>query len=125
MWTEEALRKLKEAGLRLTPQRMKLVEIIGRIGSEHPTISEIYDALRREFPSVSFSTLYTNLLLLRSLKLLDFFFINGETRIEVNCSPNINLIQSESVKDFVDDELIEHLERRIGRRIRIVNIFFD
>jgi Fur family transcriptional regulator, stress-responsive regulator len=47
---------LREAGLRLTPQRLVIArEILAR---SHPTAGEIFDAVRRQFPTIGLATVY-------------------------------------------------------------------
>lgn len=125
VWEDSAIKRIKEGGLKLTPQRMKLIEIVGRIGRNHPSLKELHEAVREEFPTMSFSTLYTNLLIMKGLGLVDFLFVDGETRLEINVKPHINLIESGKVEDFLDDELFKEIEGRVGRKVKFVNIFLD
>ncbi|WP_457754407.1 Fur family transcriptional regulator [Thermococcus sp.] len=125
MWKKNALKKLKEKGYKLTPQRLKLVEILDRIGSEHPSLKEILDEIREEFPTVSFSTLYSNVLTLKELGLLELFSLDGETRVELNTEPHINLISGGKVIDFNDSEIIERIREKTGRRVKLVNVILD
>lgn len=125
MWKDFAIRKMKDAGFKLTPQRLKLIEIIEEIGRKHPSLKQVYYAMKEEFPTISFSTLYSNLLILKSLNLIDFFTLEGETRIEMNCKPHFNIITDTGVRDLVDDRLMKRVEKRVGRKIRMVNVFVD
>ncbi len=125
MWKKNALKKLKEKGYKLTPQRLKVVEILDRIGSEHPSLKEILDEIREEFPTVSFSTLYSNVLTLKELGLLELFSLDGETRVELNTEPHINLISGGKVIDFNDPEIIERIREKTGRRVKLVNVILD
>ncbi|WP_324735618.1 Fur family transcriptional regulator [Thermococcus sp. SY098] len=125
MWKKNALKRLKEKGYKLTPQRLKLVEILDRIGSEHPSLKEVLDEIREEFPTVSFSTLYSNVLTLKELGLLELFSLDGETRVELNTEPHINLISGGKVIDFNDPEIIERIMEKTGRRVRLVNVILD
>ncbi len=125
MWKERAVEEMKKAGLKLTPQRLKLIEVIDKIGGRHPTLKEVYEELMRDFPTMSFSTLYSNLLIFRGMGLMDFFTLEGETRVEVNCEPHFNVIEREEVRDFVDEELLAEIERKLGKKVRIVNVFVE
>ncbi|MEM3477661.1 MAG: transcriptional repressor, partial [Archaeoglobaceae archaeon] len=42
---------MKSANLKLTPQRLKLIELIAALGIRHPTLSEILEKMREEFPT--------------------------------------------------------------------------
>lgn len=124
MWKQKAIEALKSANLKLTPQRLKLIEIIAEIGNRHPTLVEILEKVREEFPTTSFSTLYTNILMLKALGLLEIFAIGDETRIELNLKPHINVFDRE-IRDFCDDELMRKIEEKIGMKVKIVLVFVD
>ena len=51
---------LQEAGLRITPQRTAICELLAT-SKEHPTASNIYDELKPHFPSMSLATVYNTL----------------------------------------------------------------
>ncbi|NJE04746.1 transcriptional repressor [Thermococcus sp. M36] len=125
MWKEKALKRLKESGYKLTPQRLKLVEILDRIGSEHPSLKDVLVEIKAEFPTMSFSTLYSNALTLKELGLLELFSLDGETRVELNTEPHINLISGGEVIDFNDTEIIERIRKKTGRKVKLVNIILD
>ncbi|MEM4540963.1 MAG: transcriptional repressor [Archaeoglobaceae archaeon] len=124
MWKQKAIEALKSANLKLTPQRLKLIEIIAEIGNRHPTLAEILEKVREEFSTISFSTLYTNILMLKALGLLEIFAIGDETRIELNLKPHINVFDRE-IRDFCDDELMRKIEEKIGMKVKIVLVFVD
>ncbi|WP_297504895.1 Fur family transcriptional regulator [Thermococcus sp.] len=125
MWKENALKRLKGSGYKLTPQRLKLVEILDRIGSEHPSLKKVLGEIREEFPTMSFSTLYSNVLTLKELGLLELFSLDGETRVELNTKPHINLISGGKVIDLNDPEIIERIREKTGRNVRLVNVVLD
>ena len=56
----EALDTLKQAGIRITPQRHAILEYMIQFMS-HPTADEIYKALEDKFPNMSVATVYNNL----------------------------------------------------------------
>ncbi len=122
MWKEEAFRKLKEARYKLTPQRLKLVEIIEELGPKHPSLREVHEAVRSNFPTLSFSTLYSNVLVLRDLGLLDLLHLGSETRIEVNTKPHLNIIEGDKVRDLEDPGLLAEIEARVGKNVKFVNV---
>lgn len=57
---EEKLRFYKNLGLKLTPQRLAILEYLEQT-REHPSAEEIYNALKDRFPSMSFATIYNTL----------------------------------------------------------------
>lgn len=125
MWKEKAFEVLREKGYKLTPQRLKLIEVLGEIGSEHPSLNTLLKRIREDFPTVSFSTLYSNLLTLKELGLVELFSVGGETRVEINTEPHINLIEDERIIDVNDPEIIEALKRKLGKEVKLVNVLVE
>ncbi|WP_297518069.1 transcriptional repressor [Thermococcus sp.] len=125
MWKEEALGELRKNGYKLTPQRLKLVEMLDEKGAEHPSLGEMLGEIRKVFPTMSFSTLYSNVLILRELGLVELFSLGGETRIEINTEPHINLISGREIIDIDDPDIIEAIVRKTGKRVRLVNVLVE
>ena len=57
---EEKLKFYKSLGLKLTPQRLAILEYLENNRS-HPSAEDIYNALKPHFPSMSFATVYNTL----------------------------------------------------------------
>jgi len=125
MWKDLAIERLRKSKFKLTPQRFKLIEVIEKIGQNHPTIGEVYEQIKSDFPTMSFSTLYSNILNLKELNLLELLNFFGKTRIEINVRPHINILENGIVKDLNDDELIEKIEEKIGKKVKIVNVIVE
>jgi len=125
MWREKAVVKLRGSNHKLTPQRLKLIEVLEELGPTHPSLTEVLAKIRRDFPTMSFSTLYSNVLTLKELGLLELFSLDGETRIELNTEPHINLISGGRVIDLKDREIIEKIERKTGKKVKLVNVILD
>lgn len=56
----EALEKLKNNGVRMTPQRHAILSYLLH-SLNHPTADDIYKALESKFPNMSVATVYNNL----------------------------------------------------------------
>jgi len=54
------LRDLRRAGLKLTPQRIAIVQLFAS-DETHPTAQDLFERLRPSFPSMSFATVYNTL----------------------------------------------------------------
>ncbi len=65
----ETVQALRDAGHRLTPQRMMIIGIL-RHAREHLTAQEMHQRLRDEFPYVDISTVYRTLAALRDMRLI-------------------------------------------------------
>jgi Fur family peroxide stress response transcriptional regulator len=57
---EGMVTRLREGGLKLTPQRLAIVRAIADDES-HPTAQELFERLRPELPTMSFATVYNTL----------------------------------------------------------------
>jgi Fur family peroxide stress response transcriptional regulator len=53
-------KKLKEIGLRVTPQRLAILEMI-KGDRTHPSAEKIYHELAKKYPGMSFATVYNTL----------------------------------------------------------------
>jgi Fur family transcriptional regulator, peroxide stress response regulator len=60
---DEVLDQLKQRGLRITPQRVRIVKLLYEL--PHPTADEIYSVMAKDFPYVSHATVYNTLKLLK------------------------------------------------------------
>ena len=58
--------KLKESGLKSTPQRLAILRILAE-SREHPSVNDIWRRLQRRFPGISQATVYRNIMLIKSL----------------------------------------------------------
>jgi Fur family peroxide stress response transcriptional regulator len=86
-YTSELLLALKSAGLKLTPQRLAIVECL--VGDQtHPTAQELFDRLRARFPSMSVATVYNTLGALTAIGGLRPLEMGGATRFDPNTEPH-------------------------------------
>jgi len=60
MPTEIILRKLKENGLKATPQRIAILRFLDQTMG-HPSVEEIHQAIKKQYPSISLATVYNTL----------------------------------------------------------------
>jgi Fur family peroxide stress response transcriptional regulator len=81
------LADLKQAGLKLTPQRIAIVhEIAGDLS--HPTAQDLFERLRDAFPTMSFATVYNTLDTLARCGLTGELRIGGAVRFDPNVEPH-------------------------------------
>ena len=81
------LRDLKRAGLKMTPQRIAIVELFATDLS-HPTAQDLYERLRPSFPTMSFATVYNTLDALASAGLSGTLRLGNAARFDPNTSPH-------------------------------------
>jgi Fur family transcriptional regulator, peroxide stress response regulator len=106
-------RVLREAGLRATPQRLAIVRQVLR--RNHPTAGEIFEAVRREFPTMGLGTVYATLNTMSERGLLNVLPVADALRFDANVQPHANLIcnQCGSIVDFDEcDDVLEQLRER-------------
>jgi Fur family transcriptional regulator, peroxide stress response regulator len=57
---------LREQGCRLTPQRLAMLKIIAN-SDEHPSVDQLFEQIRADFPTTSLATIYKTLNLLKAM----------------------------------------------------------
>ena len=81
---ETIVRKMRKAGLKLTPQRLAIVGILAK-SEGHPSVEQIYSRLEKEFPTMSLATVYRNVMMVKSLgEVLELGFADGSNRYDGN-----------------------------------------
>ncbi|HED6147789.1 TPA: peroxide-responsive transcriptional repressor PerR, partial [Campylobacter coli] len=119
----ELLQMLKKHELKATPQRLCVLKILKR--HEHPNIEELYEEIKKEYPSISLATVYKNLNTLQEQGLVveinvanqkTCYDIYEERHIHIICSKCGN-IEDMSFQDANLDEYQEKLEKKMGNII--------
>lgn len=62
----EIIHKMRKNGSRLTPQRMAILKQLVA-GDTHPTVEEVYSAVRQDFPMTSLATVYKTIALMKEM----------------------------------------------------------
>jgi Fur family peroxide stress response transcriptional regulator len=118
MKIDEIRNKLVEKGLRITPQRMAILEAIIKLNN-HPTAENIIDYIRKNHPNISTATVY---------KVLDALVENGlikkvktekdVMRYDAFLEKHHHLYSSETnrIEDYLDDELNIILENHFAKK---------
>lgn len=74
--------KLKARGFRLTPQRLLILRILAE-SMEHPSIEQLYEHVKAEFPTTSLATVYKTVALLKEMdEVLELGFHDGGSRYD-------------------------------------------
>lgn len=108
---ESATTRLKEAGLRLTPQRRALLEELSG-DTTHPSAEAIAARVSRRIPGVSVSTVYKGLHELSSLGLIQELDLPGALRFDPETERHAHLL-CDSCGVVVDVELDSALVERL------------
>jgi Fur family peroxide stress response transcriptional regulator len=79
---EQMIAALKEHGLRVTPQRLAVLGILAR-RDDHPSVEQVYQEVRRDFPTTSLATVYKIVTLLKELgQVLELGFADAGSRYD-------------------------------------------
>jgi Fur family transcriptional regulator, peroxide stress response regulator len=115
---EEIRNRLVEKGLKVTPQRMAILEAIINLNN-HPTAENIIDYIRKNNPNIATATVY---------KVLDALIENGLIRkvkterdimrYDAHLEKHHHLYSTDSdrIEDYSDDELNELLEKYFEKK---------
>lgn len=113
---------LKRNGLKVTTQRVAILELLNSMPDKHLTAEQIYDLVKAQFPEIGLATVYRTIQLLSELSLIDRLNLDdGFVRYEISrkysedtCHHHHHLICLDcgSIYAFQDD-LLETLEERI------------
>ena len=118
MKVDEIRIKLIEKGLKVTPQRVSILEAIIKLNN-HPTADSIIDYVRKKQPNIATATVY---------KVLDALVENGLVqkvntdkdimRYEVVIEKHHHLYSAESdrIEDYFDEELNELIGRYFEKK---------
>jgi Fur family transcriptional regulator, peroxide stress response regulator len=93
MIRESALKELKEKGLKITPQRLAIIEVLVTMGNLHPSAGAVYREAKKIRKSLSLSTTYAVLNQLSAHGIIKTLqFDTTENRYEANIEEHVNLI---------------------------------
>jgi Fur family peroxide stress response transcriptional regulator len=119
MDSTERINVLRRSGLRSTPQRLAIVrEVFAR---SHPTVGEVYESVRRQFPTIGLATVYNTLRTMTERGLVSELPTSSGMRFDANMKPHANLVcrhcgRIEDV-EFVQEHLqmmLHHLAQAAG-----------
>ena len=111
----DPLALLRRAGLRSTPQRVAIIREVYNLS--HPTVSEVYEAVRGEFPTIGLATVYNTLKTMTDNGLASELPFANVTRYEINTRAHANLVcrNCGAIEDCdaVEDELLQAILNRV------------
>lgn len=111
--------KLREGGLKLTPQRLTILDVIIRAEGTHLTIEELYELVKVVKPETGVATVYRTILLFEELGIVKKLDLNdGIYRYELNHEEEVHghhhLVCSACGKvEEVKDDLLDSVEQVI------------
>ena len=109
---EDLLDQLREKGLKLTAQRLAIIDVLVEQGDRHPGATLIYSEARKKAERLSLSTVYATLKEFSDNGLIkQLEFDRMENRYDGNLSDHVNLI-CKRCGSIVDYHIPESLEPR-------------
>ncbi len=113
---ETIIQKLRDNGHKITPQRLAIVKILAR-SKDHPSVEDIYDQIKTDFPTMSLATVYRNIVLIKSLgEVLELGFPDGSNRYDGNKPfphPHVICIKCKKIVD-PDLDSLDNLRKEVA-----------
>lgn len=79
---DQLIQTLKERGHRLTPQRLAVLKVLAQ-SPNHPSVEEVHQLVRRDFPTTSLATIYKTVHLLKEMgEILELGFAEWGSRYD-------------------------------------------
>lgn len=91
MTPREIVERLREWGVRVTPQRLAIAEAVLN-SVDHPSVQQIYERVQDHFPSMTLATIYSTLDVLKRSRLIQELPFPQFSRYESNLEPHVNLV---------------------------------
>ena len=102
---DEILSKLRQRDFRITPQRIAILKVFLQ-SHDHPSVEQVYEEVRENFPTTSLATVYKTVNLLKEIgEILEIGFAGGGNRYDGNKPyPHPHLICTRC-KRIIDPEI--------------------
>ena len=119
---DQLIAALKGRDFRLTPQRVELVRLIA-VSEGHPSASQLYTKIKRQFPTMSHATVYKTLTLLKEMNQVLEIDLRDDSHYDGNRPqphPHLICIQCNKISDgdlTLDQESLRSLEQASGYQI--------
>lgn len=117
--TKNHMAALQEAGLRITHQRIALLQVLAE-SEDHPDVEEIHHRARMSDPKISLATVYRTVSLLEQAGMITRHSFEGESarfeRVDKLHHDHIIDLDSGEIVEFQSDQ-IEALQTEIAARL--------
>ena len=87
----EVVALLKPLGIRLTPQRLAIAEVVVN-SADHPTVRDIFGRVQAFFPYVTIATVYSTLATSEQAGVVRELPFQKQARYDANLAPHANLV---------------------------------
>ena len=126
---DEIIKRLKDKGITLTPQRIAIIEYMMN-NKNHPTADEIYNAIKKKYWTISVATVYSTLELLEELGEIQKIYTDSSARYDWNKKPHHHFICRKCGKIYdIEDEFTEicpiiSVAKEQGYKIENIKAYF-
>ncbi|HCG91572.1 MAG TPA: transcriptional repressor [Dehalococcoidia bacterium] len=111
MLSNELLEIMKEQGIKITPQRLAIAEVLVN-STDHPSVQQIHERVKDHFPSLTLNTIYSTINVLVKRGLIQELPFEQYSRYESNLNPHLNLVCT-VCGDIVDSDIAEPLVKKL------------
>lgn len=102
------IKKWREKGLKLTPQRLAILKYLEG-NTSHPTAEDIFRAIKKRYPTVSFATVYNTISSLKELGEVFELTIDPERKhYDPNTNPHHHVVCT--VCEKIGDVFVDYSE---------------
>ena len=125
--TQKIAEVLRNSGYKATPQRLTIAQTILR-SKNHPSAEEIHEQVFHTHPTISLSTVYNTLNILRDIDFVNEITFRGKTRYDSNKRKHVNLICENCgrIFDIEDPDIFDNIDRvskKLGFGLKHIDVY--
>lgn len=108
--------------IKFTNQRIEILDFL-KNNTTHPTVEQVYEAVKKKLTRISKATVYQNLKFLAEKGFIQEVNIKGVSRFEPNLNSHHHIIcrKCGTILDFESKELTEY-SLHIGKKLKDIDI---
>jgi len=123
----KSIEKLKSSGLKVTPQRVAIIEYLSEYG--HLSIAKMYELVKEKFPSISLATIYKNVnAMIDNGFLKEVKIIGQDSRYELNYGEHSHVVCRECGKvvdiEMESSELLKEASKKSDMSVESSSMVF-
>lgn len=111
MLSNELHQIMKSQGIKITPQRLAIAEVLVN-STDHPSVQQIHERVKDHFPSLTLNTIYSTINVLVKRGLIQELPFEQHARYESNLNPHLNLVCT-ICGDITDSDMAEALVKNL------------
>jgi len=92
----DLLNLLQNSHLKITPQRLAILQSLEKNG--HASIEELFNELKKDYPTISLATIYKNINALKNENIVSEICIHPKPKYEIKKEPHAHFICKKCLK---------------------------